>query len=76
MLSQHFINMNMGNSLEIVSQVNVLPSKQFDIIVSTGSVRGLESLEKPWIWLDQFQGLEILEFYKVVLKSLEFNCGQ
>ena len=28
--------------------------------------------EKPWIWLDQIHGLE---FYKVVLKSLEFNCG-
>ena len=42
----------------------------------SGSVQGLESLEKPWIWLDQIQGLEILEFYKVVLKSLEFNCDQ
>ena len=41
-----------------------------------GSVRGLESLEKSWIWLHQIQGLEILEFYKEVLKSLEFNCGQ
>ena len=42
----------------------------------SGSVQGLESLEKPWIWLDQIQGREIFEFYKVVLKSLEFNCGQ
>ena len=36
-----------------------------------GIVWGLESLE-----LNQIQGLEILEFYKVVLKSLEFNCGE
>ena len=33
-----------------------------------GALKVLESL--------QIQGLEILEFYKVVLKSLEFNCGQ
>ena len=30
------------------------------------------SLEKPWILLNQIQGLEILEFYKMVLQSLEF----
>ena len=40
------------------------------------SLQGLESLEKPWIWLNQIQGLEILEFYKVVLKSLKFNFGK
>ena len=34
---------------------------------------GFESLEKPWICFDQIQGLE---FYKVVLKCLEFNYGQ
>ena len=48
----------------------------FNSALPTGSVWGLESCEKLWIWLDQIQGLEILEFYKVVLKSLEFNCGQ
>ena len=37
------------------------------------SVRDLESSEKPWIWLDQIQGLEILEFYKVVLNLIVVN---
>ena len=46
------------------------------ILHNAGSVWGLESFEKPGIWLEQIQGLEILEFYKVILKSLEFNCDQ
>ena len=33
-------------------------------------VRGLESLEKPCILLELIQVVEILEFYKVVLKRL------
>ena len=37
------------------------------------SVQGFESLEKPWIWLDQIQGLEILEFCKVVLNLIVVN---
>ena len=37
--------------------------------INAGSVWGIESLDKPWIWLDQIQGLEILEFYKVVFET-------
>ena len=39
-----------------------------------GSVQNLEILEKPWILLDLIQGLEIVGFEKVLLKSLEFYC--
>ena len=40
------------------------------------SVLSLESLEKPLNLLELIQGLKILEFYKVVLRSLECYCGQ
>ena len=34
-------------------------------------------LKREKVQLDEtHRGLEIVEFYKVVLKSLEFNCGQ
>ena len=38
-----------------------------------GALRVLKSLEFDWT---KFKAFEIPEFYKVVLKSLEFNYGQ
>ena len=35
-----------------------------------------KTLKKPWILLDLIQNLQILAFYKVVLKTNEFYCGQ
>ena len=40
------------------------------------SVQGLETLEKTYLFLDLIQGLEILEFYRVILVSREFYGGQ
>ena len=37
------------------------------------SIMDLETLEKCWIFWDLIHGLEILEFYRVFLKSLDFT---
>ena len=70
-------SITMSNSHgDLNSNVTGITEKQHATEMLNVSVRGLESFEKPWILLNMIQDLEINEFSKVVLKTLEFYCCQ
>ena len=56
-----------------MSKMTPMPCESLVMTCHAGSLQGLESLEKPWIRLDQIKVFEILEFYKVVLNLIVVN---